>query len=124
MQRHGSRLCNLMFQVIPTPRFQKESKKIVRKYPGFRSDLSRLIDSLSTQPVQGDHLGEGIYKLRISISGKPSGKSYGARIIYAIISVRNQVHLLSVYDKSDKKDILSSEVKEMIKQVKAIKTQL
>ena len=113
-----------MFQVIPTPRFQKDAKKIVRKYPGFRRDLSILIDSLSTQPAQGDHLGEGIYKLRISISGKPSGKSYGARVIHAIISIRNQVHLLSVYDKSDKKDILNSEVKEMIKQVKAMKTQI
>jgi mRNA-degrading endonuclease RelE of RelBE toxin-antitoxin system len=65
----------LKYQVIATPRFQKESKKIVRKYPGFRSDLLKLIDSLAHQPVQGSHLGEGIYKLRISISGKATGKA-------------------------------------------------
>jgi len=111
-----------MFQVVLTLRFEKESKKIVRKYPNFRTDLSRLIDSLSLQPEQGNHLGEGIYKLRISISGKSSGKSYGARIIYAVVSIRKEVYLLSVYDKSDKKDISRSEIKAMKDQVKSIKS--
>lgn len=113
----------MKYQVIPTPRFQKESKKIVRKYSDFREDLSNLIDSLAIQPEQGNYLGEGIYKLRVSISGKSSGKSYSARVLLAIITIRKQVYLLSVYDKSDKKDITVTEIKAMIEQVKAIKTQ-
>lgn len=111
-----------MYQVFPTPRFQKESKKIIRIYPGFRHDISKLIESLSLSPEQGHHLGEGIYKLRISITGKSSGKSYGARVIHVIISSRKEVYLLSVYDKSDKKDILPSEMKGLIEQANVLRS--
>ncbi|MBS1488732.1 MAG: hypothetical protein JST43_14220 [Bacteroidetes bacterium] len=65
-----------MFRVIPTFRFQKESKKIARKFPAFKFSLDQLITSLSHQPIQGSHLGEGIYKVRMAIAGKASGKSY------------------------------------------------
>jgi len=110
-----------MHQVIVTPRFHKEAKKITRKYPGFKTDIAKLIDSLSKNPEQGKHIGEGIYKLRIAITGKTSGKSYGARVIHAIVSVKQEVYLFSVYDKSDKKDISPHEFKGLIETVKSIK---
>jgi len=44
-------------------------------------------------------------------------------VLLAIITVRKQVYLLSVYDKSDKKDISLIEIKTMIEQVKLIKVE-
>ena len=54
----------------------KRVKKIARKFPAFKFSLDQLITSLSHQPIQGSHLGEGIYKVRMAIAGKASGKSY------------------------------------------------
>lgn len=111
----------MSFKVIPTTRFEKEAKKISRVYPGFKKDIEKLTTSLATQPIQGSHLGHGIYKVRILITGKPSGKSYGARTLHAVFSADKEVYLLSVYDKRVKKDLSSNEVKELIQIVKAIK---
>ena len=41
----------------------------------------------------------------MDIEGKPAGKSYGARVIIHIKIIERVVYLLSVYDKSDKKDL-------------------
>lgn len=111
----------MSFKIIPTSRFEKEVKKISRIYPGFKKDIERLASSLADHPIQGSHLGHGIYKVRIPITGKSSGKSYGARAIHAVFSVDSEVYLLSVYDKSVKKDLGSNEVRELIQLVKKIK---
>jgi hypothetical protein len=110
------------FEIIPTTRFEKEVKKISRVYPRFKKDIEKLAFSLATQPIQGSHLGHGIYKIRIPITGKATGKSYGARTIHVVFSADKKVYLLSVYDKSEKKDLSSSEVKELVQIVKAIKS--
>lgn len=111
----------MSFSVIPTARFEKELKKISRVYPEFKKDIEKLGISLSIQPEQGSHLGHGIYKVRIPITGKASGKSYGARIIHVVFSAHKEVYLLSVYDKSVKKDLLASEIKELERIVERLK---
>lgn len=83
----------MSFKVIPTTRFEKEAKKISRVYPGFKKDIEKLTSSLAAQPIQGSHLGHGIYKVRIPISGK----SYGARTLHAVFRADKEVYL-SVYD--------------------------
>lgn len=104
---------SVKFSVTPTSRFEKELKKISRVYPGFKKDIENLVILLSANPEQGSHLGHGIYKVRIPITGKASGKSYGARVIHVVFSAREEVFLLSVYDKSVKKDLTSREIKEL-----------
>ena len=112
----------MSFKIIPTSRFEKEAKKISRIYPGFKKDLEKLTVSLAELPVQGSHIGHGIYKVRIPITGKSSGKSYGARVIHAVFSVVREVYLLTVYDKSVKKDLGSNEALELVQLVKKIKS--
>lgn len=111
----------MSFKVIPTERFQKEVKKIIRIYPGFKENIAALIQSLQEDAIQGAHLGHGIYKVRISIIGKASGKSYGARSIHAVFSVEREIFLLTVYDKSEKKDLTAKELKELVAFVKQLK---
>jgi hypothetical protein len=109
------------YNVYVTTRFRKEAEKIIRVYPSFKADIDRLIDSLSLSPNQGDHLGQGIFKIRIPISGKAAGKSYGARTIHAVFSAREAVYLITVYDKSNKRDLESSELKEIIRMIKELR---
>lgn len=108
-------------KVYVTIRFRKEAEKIIRVYPFFKEDIDRLIDSLSLSPNQGDHLGQGIFKIRIPISGKAARKSYGARTIHTVFSAKEEVYLITVYDKSSKKDLESSELREIIRLVKELR---
>jgi hypothetical protein len=99
------------FSVYQLAPFEKEAAKIISSYPAFKQDLIRLRESLSVNPEQGKHLGSGVYKIRLEITGKPAGKSYGARVIYVIFSVTSEILLLKVYDKSETKDLSKSEEK-------------
>ena len=111
----------MSFKVVPTSRFEKDAKKIARIYPGFKQNVEKLIASLAIQPVQGSHLGHGIYKVRIPITGKPSGKSYGARALHAVFTLDKEVYLLTVYDKSEKRDLSKEELKELVLVVETLK---
>jgi hypothetical protein len=79
------------FKVSQLPVFEKEASKIISKYPAFKNDLIGFRNKVSLHPEQGEHLGSGVYKVRLEITGKPAGKSYGARIIYAVFSVSTEI---------------------------------
>ena len=101
----------MSYEILTTAEFLKDVKSIIKTYPGFKLHIQNAILSLQENPEQGDHLGHGLYKLRISITGKPAGKGYGARVIHAIISVHKKVFLLRAYDKSQKNDLTIQEIK-------------
>ena len=101
------------FEVFRTLLFEKELKQILKTYPEFNQNIQALSESLKKNPEQGDHLGSGVYKVRVDIDGKPAGDRYGARVIHAIFSVVNEVFLMRVYDKSDTKDLSPAEVKQL-----------
>ena len=112
------------FSILTLPIFDKELAKIISKYPGFRKEFEFFKELIKVNPEQGDHLGGGVYKVRIIIPGKPTGKRYGARVIQAIFSVSDEVLLIRIYDKSEVKDITSSEEKayrKMANQIRKLK---
>ena len=110
----------MSYEVLTTDEFLKDVKSIIKIYPGFKHDIQNTILLLQENPEQGDHLGHGLYKLRISITGKSSGKSYGARVIHAVISVHKKVFLLRAYDKSQKKDLTIEETKILITRTRVL----
>ncbi len=112
------------FEVLTTEEFLKDIKSILKIYPGFKNDIHLFIQRLREKPEQGNHLGAGLYKVRISITGKSSGKSYGARVIYAVISISEKIFLLRAYDKSEKKDLSKDELTILFKKVNQIKQHL
>src|SRR3989339_22109 len=82
--------------------FDKEAKRLCKKYPSLKNDLSELIESLGANPQQGKALGNNFYKIRLSITSKGKGKSGGARVITFVKIVKTTVYLSSIYDKSEK----------------------
>jgi mRNA-degrading endonuclease RelE of RelBE toxin-antitoxin system len=46
-----------MFDVIPTPRFLRQVKKLKKKYKSLVSELIQFEESLSENPTQGTDLG-------------------------------------------------------------------
>jgi len=109
------------FEVRRTRQFEKDLKQILKRYPDFGKNIQALINTLSIDPEQGEHIGSGVFKVRINIEGKPAGDRYGARIIHAVFSIVAKVYLIRVYDKSDTKDLTLAEIKKIRKLVTAIR---
>ena len=94
--------------------FERQAKKLVKKYPSLKSELLALIQKLKQDPSQGTSLGKNCYKIRLSIKSKGKGKSGGARVITHIVVSDSSVFLLSIYDKSDKENLTDKELKELL----------
>ncbi|MBX5438474.1 MAG: hypothetical protein IRZ29_02900, partial [Thermoflavifilum sp.] len=93
------------FNVIPSESFQKEAKRLIKKYPSLKNELIKLGNILTHQPVHGVFLGNNLYKIRIAIHSKGKGKSRGGRIISYVCEEKNEVYLLAIYDKSEYESI-------------------
>ena len=103
--------------------FDKEFKRLCKKYSSLKADLSALGKSLSENPDQGTSLGKGVRKVRIAIASKGKGKSHGARVITyteAIVCADNEgtVILLTIYDKADRDSISAAEIDELLRSLR------
>jgi mRNA-degrading endonuclease RelE of RelBE toxin-antitoxin system len=103
------------YKVKIIPKFEKDLKKLVKKYPSLKMEYISLILSLQQNPKQGTLIGNNCYKLRLAIASKGKGKSGGARVISYFKISEIDVHLLSIYDKSDKENISDKELLELLK---------
>jgi mRNA-degrading endonuclease RelE of RelBE toxin-antitoxin system len=103
------------YSVIAIPKFNKELKKLVKKYPSLKADFTKLLDSLVFNPMQGKPLGKNCYKIRLAIKSKGKGKSGGARIITNIVVTDTKVYLLFIYDKTKTESITDKELQELLK---------
>lgn len=58
------------YSVKTIPKFDRELKRLSKKFTSLKSEYLRLINSLKDQPEQGTPLGDNCYKLRFSIASK------------------------------------------------------
>jgi len=105
----------MSYNVLSISPFDKQLKRLSKKYPSLKKEFSELIEALETNPEQGTALGNNCYKVRIAIASKGKGKSGGARVITNIVISENTVYLLSIYDKSEKQNLTDLELKELLK---------
>ena len=98
------------FEIISTPPFEREAKRLAKKYPSLKSDLGRLSIKLSANPSLGTPLGHQCFKIRLSITSKGKGKSGGARLITHVRVTSGRIFLLSIYDKSEHENISNQEL--------------
>ena len=96
------------------PHFEREMKRLSKKYVSLKGEYKELIKELEKNPELGTHLGNDIYKIRIGIASKGKGKRGGARIITFLKTERETVYLLSIYDKGEKDTISDNEIREII----------
>lgn len=99
-----------MARVITSDNFEREMKRLAKKFPSLRREFLELVESLENQPVQGTALGKNCFKIRLAIASKGRGKSGGGRVITYVQIVDDLVYLLSIYDKSEKEGLSDSEL--------------
>lgn len=107
----------MSYNIIATPYFRREIKKLSKKYPSLKTEFSSLISLLETTPQQGSALGLNCFKIRLAIRSKSKGKSGGARIITCVKITETTVYLLSIFDKSDKETISNNELFELLRNI-------
>lgn len=105
----------MSYNISSIPLFDKQAKRLAKKYPSLKKDLMELLKSLTNNPEQGTALGNGFYKIRVAISSKGKGKSGGARVITYVKVTATTVYLTSIYDKSEKSAITDKELKQIFK---------
>ncbi|GAK54592.1 hypothetical protein U14_05879 [Candidatus Moduliflexus flocculans] len=110
-------------EIIVSRHFQKEAKRLLKKYPSLKQELERLQSELMLNPTTGTPLGQSCYKIRIAIQSKGKGKSGGARVItHVLIALpildEQRVYLLTIYDKSELSSIHDLDVKTLIQEAR------
>jgi len=107
----------MSYNVNSIPLFDKQAKRLAKKYPSLKKDLAELIKKLADDPEQGISLGNGFYKVRLAIASKSKGKSDGARVITYVKILLTTVYLSSIYDKGEKDTITDKELQQIFKEI-------
>ena len=103
------------YKVSSIPLFDKQAKRLAKKYHSLKTDLAALLETLAENPEQGSAIGNNFYKIRLAISSKSKGKSGGARVITYVKVTQTTVFLTSIYDKSEKSTITEKELEQIFK---------
>ncbi|TBT96508.1 hypothetical protein CWI39_3753p0020, partial [Hamiltosporidium magnivora] len=72
---------SMSYNIFPTHRFEKELKRLAKKFPSLKNEFAELIRELLVNPESGTFIGNNCYKIRLAIGSKGKGKSGGARVI-------------------------------------------
>ena len=102
-------------KVIPLESFKQNFKKLHKKYRNIKNDLRQLTSKLQENPQAGIALQHNCYKVRVSNSSVPTGKSGGFRVIYYFIDKNNHIYLIAMYSKTQKENISENELLELLK---------
>lgn len=107
----------MSYNVLTILPFDKQLKRLVRKYPSLKAEFALLIEDLEKNPTRGTALGNSCYKIRMAIASKGRGKSGGARIITHFYVENETVFLLAIYDKSEQASVSDRELKALLLEI-------
>jgi len=109
----------MSFSISTSGGFDKELKRLSKKYPSMKTDYAGLLDELEINPRLGTPIGKDSYKVRLQITSKGKRKSGGARVIsHLIVNIENEtLYLLKIYDKSEQETISDAELKTLLASV-------
>lgn len=105
----------MSYNILTIPPFDKQLKRLAKKYPSIKSDILELAKQITQEPTTGKPLGKDCYKIRMAIKSKGKGKSGGARVITHFAVTDDTIYMLTIYDKSDKEDLTDNELAELLK---------
>ncbi|MFV0553984.1 MAG: type II toxin-antitoxin system RelE family toxin [Mangrovibacterium sp.] len=104
----------MSYNVFTIPPFDKQLKRLAKKFPSLKGEYTTLIESLEDNPRQGSPLSNNCYKIRVAIKSKGKGKSGGARAIAHVQIAGDSVYLLAIYDKSEQENISDGDIEHLL----------
>ena len=101
-----------------TELFDKQAKKLGKKYRNIKKDLKAFIEDFDTLQKSSISIQKNLYKIRIANSSKNKGKSAGYRVYY-YVQHEETVYLLTIYDKSEVEMIDEELLKDLLEDLLA-----
>ena len=99
--------------ILTHPEFEREFKRLSKKYHSLVDDYALLLENLEKSPLQGTSLGMGTRKVRMGVDSKG-----GMRVItYTVIQKSPdlvELTLLYIYDKSEMDNISTRFIKYLL----------
>ena len=105
------------YKVNATRFFEKDLKKLGKKYFSVNEDLKSLIIFLSNGNLVGDRIqgfNARLYKARLKSSDNKKGKSGGFRVIYEVEKNNIKIELIEIYSKSQKSNTDKAEIEKRL----------
>jgi mRNA-degrading endonuclease RelE of RelBE toxin-antitoxin system len=56
----------MSYSVVSIPLFDKQVKRLAKKFPSLKTDLLAFVTNLIKEPEQGKPLGNNFYKVRLA----------------------------------------------------------
>lgn len=104
----------MSFKVFTLSVFDKQVKRLAKKYPSIKFDLAQLGQELIDNPLSGKSLGGNLYKVRLKITSKRTGKSGGARVITYVKIIDEEITLAFIYDKAERSTVSDVELESLL----------
>ncbi len=101
------------YKIETIPRFEKDVKRLKKKFPKIKDDLVELVELLSMNPEEGVGLGQNIYKIRLRNSSVTRGKSGGFRVI-TYYKKNDTLYLVTIYSKTEEDTIVTEKLKKIV----------
>ncbi len=95
----------MSLKIISLKSFEKDVKRLYKKYSKLPNDLRTLEEILTQNPKAGILISNGLYKLRLKNSSTTSGKSGDFRVIYCYLDEDENLYLMKIYSKSEIENI-------------------
>jgi len=107
-------------EFIRLPEFEKQCKHIGLT----EDDIMKIENELLVNPIVGDIIKGtgGIRKFRVVLPNR--GKRGGARVIYVDFVSYNKIYLITVYSKSELKDLTQAERNDLKRYIAILKNEL
>jgi mRNA-degrading endonuclease RelE of RelBE toxin-antitoxin system len=103
-------------RVDKAAQYNKELKKLSKKYYSIEEDIEPLIEKLETGQTPGDKISGNkyaVYKVRVKNSNINKGQSGGYRVIYYTMTPEALV-LTAIYSKSVQENMSNEEIETRI----------
>lgn len=107
----------MSFEIRTTKEFDRQARRLARRYRSISEDLLRLENVLRSQPDAGVPLGKHLYKLRLRIQSKGQGQQGGGRVISYVYWRGETVFLLALYDKSEMNSVSEAYIADLLSQL-------
>ncbi|RAV27578.1 type II toxin-antitoxin system RelE/ParE family toxin [Sinomicrobium soli] len=107
----------MKFEYSSTSTFNKELKRLSKKYRSLKKDIAQLLEDIENNPDLGTDLGQGFRKIRLKITSKGKGKSGGGRVVTHNIIVstsHRKIVMVILWDKSEIENVNTDILKTLL----------
>ena len=64
----------MSFKVKTISVFERQAKRLIKKFPSLKKEIRELIKELKEEPEKGASIGHNCYKIRLAIASKGKGE--------------------------------------------------